>query len=344
MAAEILGLGEAGILEICRRLSPAGKADDSLAKYALEAAGTYAMRPGGERDRNFYTRSVIKALKSTPDPDVKMFLIGRLQQAGGAESLEPLSRLLSDPRLAEPAVQALLAIRTPGTDKALIKALGRSEEPYTASLLQALGKLRSREPVGRIMPYASTQHSNIREAGHFALANIGDPRTGFLLSRIDIASSPRERASAASRYLLFAQRLLENGRKDDTLRICRRLLEKYTGSDAPQVRSAALTLLTQISGKDALSDLIKAMDSPDRAFRAPALDLALEIPGEDATAHWIAKAPQVFPEAREQIIRMLGRRADRKALGFIKDGLRGEDKAIRIDGIEAAARVQGSDI
>ena len=337
-------MGEAGIMEICRRLSPPGKADDSLARYALEAAGTYAMRLGGDKDRDLYARAVIKALKSAPDPDVKMFLIGRLQQAGGPESLEPLGRLLSDRRLADPAVQALLAIRAPGTDKALIKAIGRSEETNTASLLQALGELRSREAVGRIISYASRQDSNIREAAQIALANIGDPRTEFLLSRIDIASSSREKASAASRYLLFARRLSENGRKDDAFRICRSLLEKCTGPEESQVRSAALTLLTQVSGKDALPDLVEAMDSPDPAFRARALDLSLVIPGEDATAQWIAKAPEVFPEARGQIIRMLGRRAGRTALGFITGGLKSDDKAIRIAAIEAAARLAGSNI
>jgi HEAT repeat protein len=344
LAAEVFGLGEAGIMEICRRLSPPSKADDSLARYALEAAGTYAMRPGGEKGRSLYARAVIKALNGAPDPDVKTFLVGRLQQAGGNESLEPLSHLLSDRRLAEPAVQALLAIRAPDTDKALLKALGHSEEPNTVTLLTAIGELRSREAIGRIIPFASSQDLNIREAGLFALANIGDPRTEFQLSRIDIASSPREKASAAARYLLFARRLFENGRKDDAFRICRSLLEKCTGPEESQVRSAALTLLTQISGKDALQDLVKAMDSPDPAFRARALDLSLEIPGEDATAQWIAKTPEILPEAREQIIRMLGRRADRTALGFITDGLKSDDKAIRIAAIEAAARLAGSNI
>jgi len=344
LAAEIFGLSEAGIIEICRRLSPPGKADDSLARYALEAAGTHAMRPGGERDRSLYARAVIKGLGGAPDPDVKTFLVGRLQQSGGAESLEPLSRLLSDQRLAEPAVQALLAIRAPGTDKALLKALRHSEGSNTVTLLKALGELRIRGATGPIVPFASSQDKNIREAGLFALANIGDPRTEFLLTRIEIASSPRERASAASRYLLFARRLFENGRKSDALRIGRSLLEKCTGPEESQVRSAALTVLTQVSGKDVLPDLVEAMDSPDPGFRARALDLALEIPGPDATAQWIAKAREVPAGACAQIISMLGRKGDPTALGFLKDGLKSDDKAIRIAAIEAAAQLAGSDI
>ena len=344
LAAEIFGLGEAGIMEVCHRLSPPGKADDSLARYALEAAGTYVMRPGGERYRSLYARAVSKALNGAPDPDVKIFLIGRIQLAGGAESLEPLSRFLSDQRLAEPSVQALLAIRAPGTDKVLLRALGHSGEANAITFLKALGELRIREATGRIVPFASSQDEKIREAGLFALANIGDPRTEFLLTRIDIASSPRERASAASRYLLFARRLSESGQKSDALRIGRSLLAKCTGPDESQVRSAALTLLTQVSGKDSLPDLVEAMDSPDPAFRERALDLSLEIPGEDATAQWMAKAAEVSPEAHEQIIRMLGRRADRTALGFIKEGLKSDDKAIRTAAIDAATWIAESDI
>ena len=344
LAAEIFALGEAGIQEICRRLCAPGTADDSLARYALHAAGTYAMRPGGEKDRAVYTQAVIKALKSPADPEVRAFLIGRLGQAGGPECLEPLSRFITDRELAEPAVRALLTIRPPGTAKALLGALGRSAVLNPAPLLQALGELGSREAVGRIVPFAAHQDAGIREAALFALAAIGDPRTEFLLSRIDIASSPRERAAAAVRYLLFAQRLLENGQKTAALRICRSLLAKNTGRGESQVRSAALTLLFKIEGEAALPSLVEAMDSSDPAFRACALELALKVPGKEATLLWIDKAKQALPEAREQMIRMLGRRGDRTALDFLKENLAGGDKAVRIAAIEAAARLAGDDI
>jgi HEAT repeat protein len=344
LAAEIFGLGEAGIREVCRRLCPPGLADDSLARYALEAAGTYAMRPGGGIDRGLYVRGVLNALQSASDSEVKIFLIGRLQQSGGPECLDPLSRLLSDRKLVEPAVQALLAIRAPGTDKTLIKALGHSEGSDTAKLLKALGELRSREAIGRVVPYASSQDAKIREAALFAVANIGDPRTEFLLNRIDIASSPREKANAASRYLLFARSLFESGRRDDALRVSRSLLAKCTGPGESQVRSAALTLLTRVLGKDAVPDLIEAMDSPDPAFRARALDLAPDIGAQEATERWIAKASEVPPEAHGQIIRMLGRRGDPAALDLIRDGLRSDIRAVRIAAIEAAARLAGDDI
>ena len=343
LAAEIFTLGEAGIVEICRRLAPLGKTDDSLARFALEAAGTYAMREGGEKDRSLFARAVLKAMKSAGAPDIKAFLIARIQQAGGRESIDPLSRFLGDPRLVDPAAQALLTIQAPGTEEVFIKALGRSKGTNTAVLIEALGKLRSRKAVSRIITFASSFDQDVRQASLFALANIGDPRTEFALSKIDIASSPLEKTEAAARYLLFARRLAETGRKEDGLRIARSLVEKNTGAGESQVRSSALTLLARILGADVLPELVRAMESSDPAFRSRALELALEIPGEEVTARFIDKAAEVTAGARAQTIGMLGRRGDRKALPYIEGKLRSADEASRSAAIEAAALLGGTE-
>ena len=343
LAAEIFALGEAGIEEICRRLSPPGKADDNLARFALEAAGTYAMRPAAAKERSLFARAILKALKSAADPEIQAFLINRLQQTGGRESVEPLSRYLNDPKLGEPATQALLTIRAPGTEEAFIKALRRSTGPNAVTLIKALGELRSRGAVSRIITFASSDDPSVREASLFALANIGDSRTEFALSRIDIASSPLEKSEAAARYLLFAQRLAETGRKEEGLGIARRLLQKNSGAGETQVRSAALTLLAQGLGVEALPELLQAMESPDPAFRGHALEIALKIPGEEAAVRWVAKAAEVPPDARAQIIGMLGRREDRRAISFVESELGSDDKTVRIAAIEAVARLAGNE-
>jgi HEAT repeat protein len=343
-AAELFSLGEAGIGDVCRRLSPPGKADDSLARYALEAAGDYAARPGAENDRRLYAGAVVKALKKAADPDVQAFLITRLQIAGGAESVKPLGRYLADPRLGEPAAEALLAIGTPDAENELLKVLGRRDRENTAAIIKALGELRSREAVAKIMSFAASADSRIREMSLYALANIGDPRAEPILSRIPIASSPRDRARAASLYVLFARRAAKLGRKDDALRISRSLLEKNLGADEGQVRSAALTLMAEILGDQILPDLLQAMDSPDAAFRERTLELASAIPGEDVTAQWIGRADEVSPEARAQIVAMLGRRGDLLALAFIRDGLRSEFRPVRVAAVGAAAKLGRSEV
>ncbi len=344
LGAEIFTLGEAGIEEICGRLAAPGKADDSLVRFALEAAGTHAMRPGGEKDRNVFARAIIKALKNAVDPDIQAFLIARLRQAGDRESIEPLSRFLSEPKLSDSAARALLAIRAPGTEEAFMKALAPSTGQNRVVIIEALGEMQSQKAVSRIVTLASSDDPVVRKASLFALANIGDPRTEFALNRIGIASSPLEKNEAAGRYLLFAKRLAESGRKEGALRIARSLVENTTGAGESQVRSAALTLLAQNLGADVLPELVRAMESPDPAFRGHALELALEIPGEKATAQWIVRAAEVASGARAQIIAMLGRREDRTALACVEGELKSEDEAVRVAAIEAAARLGGNEV
>jgi HEAT repeat protein len=344
LAAEIIALGETGIEEICRRLVPAGKADDSLVRYALEAAGTYVMRPAAEGERRLYARAVIKALLTVPDSEVKAFLISRLQASGGREALHPLVRYLNDPKLGDPAIQALLSIRPPGIEKALIQALDRKAGANKLALIQALGEIRSLAAVEKIIPFASSRDQPTRDAALFALANIGDPRAERVLNKIPVALSPMERARAVSRYLLFALRAAEAGRREDAVKSCRDIIEKSTGSEEGQVRSAALALLTELRGAEALTDLLQAMDSPDAAYRERALELSLSLPGEEAAARWIERAGEVSHEARAQIIAMLGRRSDKAALPFIKESLKSEAKAVRLGAIFAIARIGGSEV
>ncbi|MCX6577325.1 MAG: hypothetical protein NTV82_13150, partial [Candidatus Aminicenantes bacterium] len=62
LAAGLLSLGPEGILETCRRLAPPGADDDSLVRYALDAAAVYASRAGAEKERRMFAEAVIEAL------------------------------------------------------------------------------------------------------------------------------------------------------------------------------------------------------------------------------------------------------------------------------------------
>ena len=192
------------------------------------------MRPGGERDRN-YLRSGRHQSSQRPGRPGRKNVPHRPLAAGRRPGMPRAVKPASlRPRLAEPAVQALLAIRAPGTDKVLLKALGHSETSNACRFSGRSASCGVRKPSAGSSPSPRARTRISAKPPWFALAGIGDPRTEFLLSRIDIASSPRERATAASRYLLFAQRLFENGRKRHSLRIGRSLLSKCTGPGNPR--------------------------------------------------------------------------------------------------------------
>jgi len=344
LAAELLSLGREGVLEVCRRLSGPGKAVDASPRYAVDGLSLHISRPGGsEKERLLYVGALLAALDKAPDTDVRAFIISQVQIAGKGEAVKSLARYIKDPRLGEPATRALLTIWTPEAEKALLMSLGPSSGVNWTAIVKALGDLKSRAAVERILPLADSQDDGLREAALQALAEIGDARAERELSTVPIVSSTGERAKAASRYLLFARRQAEAGKKDACVRICRHLIDKLAAPQESQVRSEALSLLVETIGKDAMDDLLQVMDSPDPQYRARALELAAPFQGQETTEKWLGRIPTVSLEARADIIDMLGERGDKTALPLILENLRNREKAVRLAAISAAFKLGGGE-
>ena len=342
LAVELLSLGRDGILEVCRRLAGPGKDADANPRYAVDGLSLHVSRPGGaEKERLLYVGALLVALDKAPDTDVRAFIITQVQIAGKGETVKSLARYIKDPRLGEPATRALLTIRTPEAEKALLMSLGLSSGMNRTAIVKALGDLKSRAAVERILPLADSRDDGLREAALQALAEIGDARAERELSTVPIVSSAGERAKAASRYLLFARRQAEAGQKNACVRICRNLIDKLAAPQESQVRSEALSLLVETLGKDAMDDLLHVMDSPDPQYRTRALELAPSVPGQEATEKWLGRIPTVSLEARADIIDMLGERGDKTALPLILENLKNVEKAVRLAAIPAAFKLGG---
>jgi len=342
LAVELLSLGRDGILEVCRRLAGPGKDADANPRYAVDGLSLHVSRPGGaEKERLLYVGALLVALDKAPDADVRAFIISQVQLAGKGEAVKSLARYIKDPKLGEPATRALLTIRTPKAEKVLLKSFGPSSGVNRIAIVKALGDLRSRAAVERILPLADSRDDGLREAALQALAEIGDARAERELSMVPIISSAGERAKAASRYLLFARRQAEAGQKNACVRICRQLIDKLAAPKESQVRSEALSLFVETLGKDAIDDLLQVMDSPDPQYRTRALELVASFQGQETTEKWLDRIPTVSLEARADIIDMLGERGDKTALPLILENLKNVEKAVRLAAISAAFKLGG---
>lgn len=344
LAAEIVRLGPPGILEICRMLLPPGGGEDSQVRYALNGVAVHVSRSGAEDERQMFALALIAALDSAQDSEVKAFLIQQLQLTAKSESVKPLSQLLEERRLCEPATQALLAIRTPEAEKVLLKSLGKVPDENRATIIKALGEFHSRAAVKKIAKYAESGDESLRRVALFALADIGDPRAEKILDKVSVMASAYERARAPSLYLLYAQRLAESGYKEPCLRICRRMIESYTAPQESHVQCSALSLLVDLLGGNAFENILQAVESPNKEFRLRALELADAVKGEEATAVWIKKMEIVPPEVRAEIIAMLGQRGDKTALSALLQNLRNEKKVVRLAAIPAVVKLGGIEV
>lgn len=341
LSAEIFKLGPGAVTEICGRVLPPGVGDDGPARFALNGLAVYITRTGAEKERVTYVQALLDAIKKTADKDVKAFFMSQVQWSGAKESLKPLAVYLTDEELADPAARAIMACGKTEAAGLFLKALDSAPPAAKVTIIKALGEIRSREAVKKILPYAESPDDKLRQAALFALADIGDSRAGRVLERTRIAASPYERSLAPSLYLLYARRLVESGKQAEGLAIGRSLVEYYATPAESHIASSGLELIVSILKDRALPDLLAAMDSPDRKFRGSALELSLSLPGAEATGRWVEKTASSPPEVRAEIVSMLGGRKDVSALPAVRDALQSQDKGVRVAAIPAVVRLAG---
>lgn len=340
-AAALIKTGREGIKEICSRLEPPGGQDDTSARFAMNALTVYVSRAGAENQRKLYARTLADQLRGKLDNEIKAFLIRQLQLSGRQESVKALGKCLQVKRLCEPAVQALLSIGSEAAEKVLLDTLDSVTGANRITIIKALGEMRSFKAVKKILPFADSREKKLRQVAVFALANIGDPRAENVLNRVKLAASFYERAQAPSLYLLFAQRLAENGTISEATRISRSLIQYYTAPEESHIACSALTLLVSVQRENALVELLSAVDSPNLELRLKALELAEKMPSSTATPQWVNKARKAPANIRADIISMLGRRGDATALSFICSSLKSDNKMVRMAAIPAAAELGG---
>ena len=337
--AEFIQLGSKGILQICDLLVPPGTSDDANVRYALSGLAKYAGRQNAEKERKMLSNVFLKSLSQASDNEVKAFLIRQLQLVGKKEAVKPLVAYLTDERLCEPATQALLAIRTKGIDKAFLKALPSVKGSNQVTIIKALGELQYKKATKQLLEYATSEDTDTRRVALFALANIGSKESGSVLATSMQSAADFEKAHFSSLYLLYAQRRAESGKKEECISICRDLLNNQPEKGEKNVQCAALSLLTDVTGVEALNDLLAAMDSENQELQGTALQLAERIPGKGATSQWVAKMNKVPSQTRASIIAMLGRRGDKSALPELLQATTDRNKTVKLTAISAAAQL-----
>ena len=341
IGAEIVKLGPQAIGAICAKVKPPAQGGDVRERFALHGLAIHVVRPGAEAERKMLADALIQALAAAKDREVKAFFIRHLQLVGKDEAVAPLATLLSSNDLVEPAAQALIRIGTPGAVEALAKALPAAKGGHRLTFVRALGRLRAR-PVGKaIVADAGSSDQRMRLVALWALANIPEPSAGSVLAKAAEADSPYERSRATTFYLLFAQRLAEGGNKTECARICRQLIKTRTARNERNVVCAALRVLAECVGPEALDDVMAATRHEDKQIRAAALALTETLPGEAMTRKWVEELRKATPAAKVDFLGILARRGDRAAVPAVVEAAGHTEKAVRVAALTALAQLGG---
>jgi HEAT repeat protein len=341
---ELLNLGAEGFQKIAEQLTPPGMGDDTAVRFALNSLARYASEFGKENARQQVEKSLLAALESHSDTEVKTFLLNQLQLVGSNSMVDPVKKYLTNDQLAEPVVQALLALGGSNAATAIMEAFPNVGESSKPTMIKALGELRYEPAVSVVTSTASSDNLNLLKTALMALAEIGSPDSYKLLfgaaKKANFEYCP---ANAAEAFLVYANRLAEKGETKFSQKALKAVMKANQADDKLHNYAAALSVYATHYGYEAMPLLLKAVENNNKEFRYAALNIAEKVGGVAATRQWINLAGTVSGERKAEIIDMLGRRGDQLAVGFIIGNLNDASPGVRKDAIEALTRLQGEE-
>ncbi len=330
--AELLQRGTPALHELVALVKAPGRGEDAGARSGLNGLALSVGNDATEEQRALVSEAMIEGLRQAADPDVQAFFIAQLQLVGHDEAVAPLAARLTEARLGEPAVRALRQIGTPAALAALRQALPAAQGDLRLQLVVALGSARDAESADALLPLTTAADTTLRHAALLALADIGSPQARDPILAAASASSISEQRLGVHAAVILARRLRADAHPAEALELCTALAATPAGA------YAALATRVDLTGAEALPQLIGAAVGTDAGQRESAIKLTLELLRQPVTAAWCATLPQAGPEAREAIVAMLGLRRDPRAVPTVLSALGDADPRVRAAALEALAR------
>ncbi len=347
IAASLIAIGPEGLGQLCDQIVPPGTGDDTKARWAVTILNKFAISYAAESDRLMVAQAMIAALDKAEDDEVKAFLIRQLQVVGREEAVLALAPYLTNERLNEPAVQALLAIGGPEANSALLAGLQTAPEARAVTMTQAMGRNKITGAVQTLKERAGAKDREIRLAALWSLGQIGAKGCDDLFAKGVKTKSLYEQNRIYGYWVDYARNLTANG--DD--KAAAAVIDDLMDADRPvHVRTAALSLLGADCPQDAVSPdptgkrtraieaLTEALKDDSKAHRCAALKFILSLNAAQALVEELAEAK---PEVQAEILEALADSEQTDLYSATAPYLQSEDQAVRLAAVEAAATLGG---
>lgn len=343
---EIAWLGEDGYLTLIKGLSAAGNGNKALLEYAIGGFSGYVTQNGREEWRKMSVNAYCKALNSLSDKQNKAFVISQLELVGKDDAVACLAQYLADAELADAASRALVKVNTEASKMALINGLAATNgNPAQLSIIAALGHTGSKVAAAAIASKAKGGSAELTKVSLFALANIADPASEKVLAEAAMASGFKyENTNATASYLVYAEKLMAGGNKEQANKIAKELLDKTKTDDLIPIRSASLKLLADFNEQQADEYLLAAMDDSNFEYKAAALKLAQSKMTSATIGLWLKKLVKVDVTTQVAMLNMFGERKSQEALPVVLKLLGSKDQLVRSAAISSSAAIGQSGV
>ncbi|MBZ4192136.1 DUF1080 domain-containing protein [Niabella beijingensis] len=336
---ELISIGDPGYRRIIATIQPPGKRTDEAARYAISGLTKYLGKGSDRNARRIAALALINGLKTAKNEEVKDFLLQELQYVAGDEAVPVVKSYLLNKRLSDPAARVLVRVNTTTSANAILYALSGAKGSQQLTLIKALGDLKYAPAAKKLQQlYPAVQDPNTRKAVLYSLAVIGDPQSAATMkAAAQKVNYKAEGTNAVNSYLRYLSKLAEGSGRSAAEKTARELLAM---SGLPgQFRNAALALLYKTAGENARPELLSALSSSDKQYRAAAVSL-LEQSYNAQTSAQLQDAVKktTDPEQQADLLHVFGTHKDQSALPLLTNLLGSDNKTVQLAAIAAIAR------
>ncbi len=341
----MLELGTNGLAELAGMLRSPEDGGDAQARYLVNGTSYYAARPGADEARMLVEGAWLSALEAADHREIRAFLIRQLQRCGTASSFDALVALLRDSSLTEPASQALLTLKVPGTGEAFLAALNAGQG-NAITLVQGLGILEYAEAAPAIRLLAESEEPIMRTAALDALAAIGpvkggirwDDRSFDLLAGACQSTNRFARSHALGLCLRYADRAALLGAGKQAGRAVQAVLAMTSEGTDSAAYTAALAALVRVDRDVGLDAVVESIHGDDLAVSVAGVKLLTRVGGdaEDRVVSIILSAP---PHVRAAAMDALSAGASGPLTDAVLESIGATNSTVQVAALSAAARL-----
>jgi len=255
MTRSIAMLAVATALACSAASNPAAGAEETAERDVdrlFEAAAAYEF--GGDERPLIEVAELVRSSREDPDqrrdvedrllkllesgtPACKRFVCRQLWMAGSARSVPALATLLPDDELSDAARYALERIADPAAAAALRDALGKCKGKTLVGVVNSLGQRRDKDAAAALVPLLAVRDHAVATAAAWSLGRIGGTEEAWALAAARAKAEGRLRRVLDDAYLLCADALVAEGKKDEAAKI---YLQMCAADQPRRIRFAAL--------------------------------------------------------------------------------------------------------
>ena len=342
LMSDMLSLGEDGLLKICDMVIPAGIGDDTKARFAIESFSRFISKDGNAADKAMWEKICIACSVQKKDTGERDFFIKQLQQVGGDQTVEAMKSFLLDKENCTPAVSAISAVGGKSAENILSESLRDHTLPCSAAVMNALAGMKSKIAVNEFIAFSSDEDVNTKAAAYNALAMSGSPKAYHILLKAARSCKFRWESTGSTAALLnYVRNVAQGGDLKTMDKICKLMMKKCNDNLTIQNKTAALETYVSFHGIEAMPFIFKGAEHPDNKYRNAAINMTSLIEGDEVIKKWVEYFPKAIPDAKPEILRMLGSRRNTIALPVLSASLKSDDPAVRSAAAASVAQIMG---